>query len=177
MAWSTPPKAVPESLLTADFLNTYLRDNMLETMAAKADNEGNYFGSNGVNDIQIAGYVTATATATVTTTSTSYVALTGGPSVTMTSNHHSFVVLTAEISHSSGTGQSFFSYEINGATFNPAHDQNSLISDGPALQQYSIIIPHTTLVLPGTNTFTARYRGSTPGVSSFGNRSITVFTI
>lgn len=176
MAWLKPPQSEPNSLVSAEFLNTYLRDNLLETMPALAEDEGSYFGTNGPNQIQVSGYAAATASGSVSTSSSSYVALSGGPTITMESNHRSFVVLTADVECSSATTQAFFGYDIDGATSNPPHDDNTLISTGTARKQFSIIIPHTTLVLPGTNTFSARYRVE-GGSATFSNRSIAVFTI
>lgn len=177
MAWSRPPESEPNSLLSASFLNTYLRDNLLETMPAKAIDEGSYFGTDGFNQIQVSGYVTAVATAPIGTNSSTYVALTGGPSLTMESNHRSFVVLTAEVVGGTANTQAYFGYDIAGATSNPPHDVNTLISTGTAPKQFSVIIPHTTLVLPGTNTFSARYRVAGGDTATFSNRRITVFTI
>ena len=177
MAWSTPPQAEPNSLFTASYLNTYLRDNLLETMPAKAIDEGSYFGTDGFNQIQVSGYATAVATGSQSTTSETYTTLSGGPSLTMESNHRSFVVLSAEVVGSTANTVCYFGYDIDGATSNPPHDDNTLISKGTAARQFSIIIPHTTLVLPGTNTFSARYRIDGGGSATFANRRITVFTI
>lgn len=51
MAWTAPGTAVGNTLLTAAFWNTHVRDNMLETAPAKATQAGQIFHATGPNVI------------------------------------------------------------------------------------------------------------------------------
>lgn len=175
MAWSSPPVAVSNSLLTASYLNTYLRDNMLEMMAAKATTAGQTFSTAGVNDVRVVTESSAVLNVSQQREDTNYGDLnTVGPSVTVNTSTLVMVILTAQISNT-GSGIAYAGYEVSGATSVLPSDTNAMSKQGADVQMFSHLIPHTTALVPGNNTFTMKYRSST-GTATFANRRITVLS-
>lgn len=174
MAWTAPITFVPNSALTASQLNTYLRDNMAETMPAKATAAGNYFVTRSRNEIvertAVQGYVTTSQTSVQ---SDGYIDLaTSGPYVTVTTGTKALVSVSCLMSHTT-TAAVFMGYAVSGATeIDPTDDRATLtradqiISTGATFLQDGLT--------PGIHTFTAKYRNSGAGTGTFTERRIAV---
>ena len=106
-----------------------------------------------------------------TTTSTTYANLTTvGPSVTMNTGDRTEVEITlsARLSNSGASGDSFMSVDVSGATTLAAVDDNALFFKSPSAGNpghYSRSVKITGLTA-GSNTFTAKYR-TTANTSTF----------
>lgn len=174
MVWSNPPVSVSNSLLTAAYLNTYLRDNLLQFMSEKAATAGNTFSVAGVNDIRVVTESTDVINTSQTTGSTTYTDLaTVGPTVSLTTATVAFCLITGELT-GSGSGSAYISVDISGATSLGPDDSRALINQGTNTKQFSINIPFSGLT-SGSNTFRLKYRSST-GTSTFANRQLTVIS-
>lgn len=130
MAWTAPRTWVADEIVTAALMNTHLRDNLLETAAAKVTTAGDIFQATGANagarlpigtarQVQVVNsgatgleYVTrhlqalsAKATANTTINSGTYADL-NSMSVTLTLNEVSTVIVlfTAELDNDTGGG-------------------------------------------------------------------------
>lgn len=183
MAWSAPLTAVAGTALTAAAWNASVRDNLLETAAAKATTESSHFVATGANQIAERRAAMDSVLVSETTTSTAYTDLTTfGPSVTVETGVAALIIVHAEVSTTSGTGAARMGYETSGATaFNPA-DNRSVSWFGATNQG---MITSTAVIHgsgaglnmnPGTHTFTAKYRVSS-GTGQFHHRRIMVFPL
>lgn len=169
MAWTAPMTFAANSVLTAAQMNTYLRDNMMETAPAKASTNGSYFvgaGPNAITERLPAGSTIATGE---TTTSTTYDDLaTVGPSVTVVTGSKALVSIGAQMGISAGTfpdthQSARMTIEITGATSVTAADDWAVGAIGGYDPTYRQIQSKVTLMenlTPGTNTFTCKYRVS-----------------
>lgn len=181
MAWSTPGKFIPLEVVTADMLNTFLRDNLVETMPGKATDagEGSLFFSQGAHNIAERKPRSAfVSTSNTLSTHNQYLDLaTFGPSLTLTTGAFALVVITAFINPGAGSAISRVGVQISGATTlndpNLMHSR-ALMSQGPNTTQASYVglFPMT----PGTNTFTLKYF-TTAGTAQFFNREICVIPL
>jgi hypothetical protein len=184
MAWTSPKTFAANSTLSAVDLNTYLRDNLLETTAAKATTAGGMFVTSGNNVI---AERVAAADFVPTSQSTSSISATGadlstfGPSVTVTTGTKAFVFLYCHgyWTATAGRRQVFMMYSVTGPI--------SIVPD----HSRAIVISHTTTnrgqrvglcVLqdglgPGTNVFTAKYSvdaTTSSALANFSDRRIAV---
>jgi hypothetical protein len=175
MAWSTPLTAVAGTALTAAQWNASVRDNLLETPAAKATTAGTLFVGAGPNSIAERFLLQHTVDTAETTTSTAYTSLgTNGPTVTLTCGGKALVWIIAEL-YSSATGTTVASFEITGATTTAAADSRSILNDnGPAAIRSSSCSLMTTN--PGSNTFRMLYR-TTSGTGTYLFRHLVVMAL
>jgi hypothetical protein len=179
MAYSTPLTAVSSVALTAAQWNASVRDNMLETPAAKFTTAGRIIVSTGPNASAERAIESNTVSASQTTTNTSYTNLaTTGPVVTVTTGAKALVFGAAFMSSNSIGQKSWISCAVSGATTLAASD---IISH--EFQVYGSNAEHrgtfATLfkaLNAGSNTFTMQYRVSA-GTTTFQDRELTVIAL
>jgi len=175
MTWTAPKTFIANDTLSSAELNVHLRDNLLEAAPAKARNVGAYFVSNGDNTLSEripTGDLESTAEQSA---STSYVDLaTIGPSVTATTQSQAFVIISCHM-YNSGANAVWMSYDVSGTTVTAAADNRALMFNNAAGQgqRAGVVILHATLI-PGPNTFTAKYRVSTAGTGTWSDRRIAI---
>lgn len=173
MAWTTPPTWVSGQPITSSFLNN-LRDNLLETAAAKATTSGSYFAATGPNALAERIASSDLVVTSETTTSTSYTTLaTGGPSVTVTSGTRILVMNSAFMSNSTVNGETYMSVNISGASSISPTDPRAVAhtsATANALMNSTLCALYT--VTAGSNTYAGNYRVST-GTGTFSQRRIT----
>lgn len=174
MAWTTPPTWTSGQPITSSFLND-LRNNLLETAAAKATTSGSYFAVTGPNALAERIATSQSVLAGETTGSTSYTNLaTGGPAVTVTSGARILDIISGSVSNNTVNNDSFMSVEISGATSVSPSDSFAL-SHTSATANARVNASYLALhgVTAGSNTITAKYRVD-GGTGTFQNRRITV---
>lgn len=174
--------AVANAVFTAAEYNSYVRDNLLETMPAKATTAGRWFVATGLNSIAERQIATNTVDTSETTSSTSYTNLTTtGPAVTVTTGTKAMVFITAQMTgHASeATVETYASYEVSGATSSSATDARAIVNDvGANDNRISVGSLHTGLTA-GSNTFTMKYKCGTGAANphTFLRRTITVMAL
>lgn len=180
MAWTTPLTAVANTALTAAQFNASVRDNLLETAAAKATTAGYHFVATGPNTVAERAILEGVVDTAETTTSTSYTNLTtDGPSVSATTGTKALAFVNAQMDNSTSTGTVLASFEITGATVLGAGDSRAVINDigtAGASVSCSRSILMTTLT-PGSNTFHMQYRLSGAGTCRAAKRRIQVIAL
>lgn len=177
MAWTAPMTAVASAIFTAPQFNLNVRDNLLETMPAKASLTGQYFTTNATNAVVARRIASATVSTSQSTTSTTFTDLTtAGPSVTITTSTRALVIVSAEMTKGSGdttTSTARASIDVTGASTIVAGDDIGLCRAGPNRPfQFSREVYYTALN-EGSNTFKMVYRVSS-GTGTFSNREIVV---
>jgi hypothetical protein len=179
MAWSTPLTAVASTALTAAQWNASVRDNLLETPAAKATTAGTHFASTGANAIAERFILEAVVDTLETTTSTAYTTLaTAGPTVAnITTGQKALVWLNASMSNNTASQSSVASFAVSGATTDASADARGLYHDSPTANLsvrsgVCILQPLT----PGVNTFTTQYRVQ-GGTGTFLRRRLQVMAL
>lgn len=182
MAWTTPLTAVANAALTAAQWNASVRDNLNETAVGKATSGGQFFVSTAANTL--AAYNTAhdqyDGGGTDTTNSTTYVALTGGAAVTVTTGTRAVVLNTSRMSHDTAGSRAWVTYAVSGATTIAASDSWAMPRDcetANRLSTQTYVSTHSDgtpgVLTSGSNTFTQNFR-VTANIASFTNRRITV---
>ncbi len=163
MAWSAPATWVAGQVPTAAMLNAQVRDNLLETMPAKATANGSIFVGTGLNSIAERFMDMARVETSQTTTSTSYVNLaTVGPEVTLTTGTTAFVFHGCSMTNNTVDAETRMSWAISGATTRAALDNISVFQGGAGADQETSggMMDLVTTLTPGVNTFTAKYKVS-----------------
>ena len=152
-----------------------MRDNLLETPAAKATAAGTLFVGTGPNGIAERFLLDHSVTTTETTTSTSYASLgTNGPSVSLVTGGKAMVWINTQL-FNSATGTTVASFEISGATTTAAADSRAVMNDnGTASVRGSACSLMATTA--GTNTFRMLYR-TTSGTATYLYRNIVVMAL
>lgn len=176
MAWSAPNTAVAGAFNAADF-NTYIRDNLNETMPALATDAGQWFCSDGANSLVAREIRTDYVAADENTSSTTYTDLTTvGPSITMDTGAFVIVSISAQLRNGTTNAAAIMDFAISGATTRGAQNESCLMSDGLANDNANYKGVSTGLaVTPGTNTFTVKYRAGS-GNARFVSRRMTVWS-
>ena len=179
MAWSAPMTAVANSTFTASQFNQYVRDNLNETVPAKATAAGQIPVSTGANAIAMRSPAQARVDTSQTTTSLPYTDLaTIGPTISVVTGPTAIAFYAADMANSADNGVAKFSVAVSGATSLAASDQWMASIDGIAAGNFNRhAMIHTFVGLtPGTNTFTMKYAvGSNTG--TFRNRELNVFPL
>lgn len=177
MAWTSPITFVQNTVLTAAQVNTYLRDNMIETMPAKATTVGSYFVTVSRNQMteRLAkqGYVTTSQTSAQ---SDGYIDLaTSGPYVSCVTGTRALVSVSCLMSHST-TAAVFMGFAVSGATeIDPSDDKATLTrADQIIATGASFLVEGLT---PGSHIFTAKYRNSGAGTGTFSERRLCVIPL
>lgn len=179
MAWSTPLTAVSNATLTAAQWNASVRDNLLETAAAKATTAGRIFVSTGANAVAERVIDSATVPASQTTTSTTYASLlTAGPAVTVTTGTRALVFIQAFMSSNSIGQKSWAGVAVSGATTIAASDTTGIEFQvyGSNAEFRGTAATLFKTLNAGANTFTMQYRVSA-GTTTYGDREIIVVAL
>lgn len=186
MAWTAPITFADGNVITAAQMNTYLRDNMLETMPAKATTSGGYFVATGKNRIVERVAQKQTIATSETTTNVSYEDLaTVGPAVTVTCGTQALVLFGMD-SSSSTANFVCCSPEVSIAAADDTGDSTPQVLIAPD-DSYACV--HETSVAnhalqnshhiyfagltPGSLTFTLKYR-TAAGTATISRRRISV---
>lgn len=176
MAWTAPRTANTDEIWTSSDFNTYVRDNMLETMPGKATAANEYFVSTDLNAIVARSASSATVATSETTASTSYTDLTtSGPAVTVTTGRRALVFYSSGMSNSSASTQTFISVGVTSATTITADDDWCAMADGvdaTRTNRFGMFHLFTTLTA-GSNIFTMKYKVGA-GTGTFLNRHLIV---
>lgn len=160
MSWSTPMTAVANDIFTAADFNTYVRDNLKETMPALATAAGQYFVSDGPHSLVARTPVANTPTTSPqnisgTTSYTDYDDITGA-SVTATTGTEALVHISAYMSQSTADNAGIVSYRVSGASDLNAEDHpNRIVWDGVNTDQPTRMGSwgRISILTPGSNTF------------------------
>lgn len=180
MTWTAPMTAVAGSVFTAAQFNTFVRDNLLETAPAKATQTGGYFVTSNTNQISERIPWQDEVLASEPTSSTSFTDLpNAGPAVTVTTGDRAVIVIAARVQNNTVGQSAYAGVEISGASTVAANDNRAVGLSAAAANQL-MIASHVSVVtvVPGSNTFTMKYR-STSGAATatFANRRIAVFPL
>jgi len=179
MSWTAPMTAVSGAVLTAAQWNTGVRDNLLETAAAKATQSGQLFVSGGPNQVVARTPVQASVQATESTISSTFTDLdTIGPQVTADTGTSAIVFLTSILAQGPGN-YATATYDVSGATTVTAVTSNAL-NFRPGATNQQIRMTSTDLctgLTPGKNVFTMRYASGGAGTAIFAYRTLTVIPL
>ncbi len=193
MAWTTPKLWTNGETLTAADLNTYLRDNMLETEAAVAYTPGALIMATGANKIEERQWYIATletnsveSIAGTNPASTYFDLDTVGPVVTCKTGTAALIITSMQSSSDKASTAFDFNHvasaavKVSGATSITALASNTAMHNGQgndAVQQFSCM-SYIDNLNPGTNTFTMQYRCFPNGnTASFQNRTLIVLPL
>lgn len=177
MTWTAPMTAVSGSIFTAAQFNTFVRDNLLETPAAKATTAGSLFAT--VSAGQIAERIPNRSLIVTSepTTATSYADLaTPGPQVTVTHGTSALICVTSRINVGTANIGGQAGVDISGATTEAAGDTHCLRSDAASSansNRMTAVRLHTTLT-PGTSVFKMQYKVASAATGTFSAREIVV---
>lgn len=182
MTWTAPMTFTANQILTAAQMNTFLRDNMLESEMAKAKTNTGYIVASAKNSIveRVPGY--ATVETAESTQSTDYTDLaTIGPTVEVDTGTQAFVCIAAALETDTTNGQARMNFDISGDTSRSPSDETALVIDGIAANdrircaQYDLVQNLT----PGTNKFEMKYAASrvSPATAMFRSRYLIVFPL
>jgi hypothetical protein len=182
MAWSTPLTAVANATLTAAQWNASVRDDLNETAPAKATAAGQLWVSTAANAGAMRTPAFAHTTASDTTGSIgTYVDLAGGAAtaVTVTSGVAVITGHGASMSNGTGGGNSNMSFAITGATTLAADDSKTIryISPNNNDSCRMCAVHFTPGLTAGSNTFTPKYKTTTGGTATFGQRHMLVIPL
>lgn len=190
MTWTAPKTWVSDEVLTADDLNVYLRDNLLELSPSKATTAGSIFVTESPSVISERIIMSDYIAASESSSATSYTDLrTVGPSVTVKTSSQAFVFLYchmyATLSNSSTPDNYavWMNFDVTGATtdFAVNRDSTAIMLQSSNGQRWGITILYTNMN-PGWNTFTVKYRVSQPTsgsapIGTWSNRRIAVLPL
>lgn len=174
MAWTAPCTFRDNSVLTAAQLNTFLRDNMLESMPGRATTAGSVFVGAGRNQIAervpTAAYISTVSTTTAEGEWQDLAQV--GPSVTIRTGAKAFVFISCAISHSVPQGAAM-GYAVTGSTeIEPSNERSVMLHSSTALPAGCGVLQSD--LVPGINTFTAKYSILVAGTGTFSLRRIAV---
>jgi len=178
--------AVAGAVYTAAQFNTFIRDNLNETLPALATVSGNYFVTTGTHHLAERAVAQDLIAVQNGFDSTSYddpdlaglagETITPGPTVTMFTGTRALVVVGGRIGGGTTSTQSVkMSWEVSGATSINASDEwaAGCVGFGGATTFAYDSRAYLATLTQGINTFTAKYAvSSTPGYAS--SRSILV---
>ena len=153
--------AVSGAVLTAAQWNTHVRDNLLESPAAKATVANQLIVSTGANAIEArtVGSVSGVGSGTTNVVSEAYADIVPSMTVTVTTGTRALVLLKAVIKV---TGAGAIAYRVSGATTIAGDDTHSVVVDIFSSPTSLIWIPgasvHWITLTPGVNTFTLQFK-------------------
>lgn len=171
--------AVSGSALSAANFNTYIRDNLNETMPALAtdDDFAAWFVADGANSLVKRNIKTAEVNTSQSTTSTSYTDLsTVGPSVTVTTGTRALVMINAQFENNTTNASCSVSFAVSGATSLSAITTYGMAIDGLTASNSNRKGASYLLqtLNAGSNTFTMKYNVGS-GTGTFSKRRIVVW--
>lgn len=177
MAWTTPLTAVANAALTAAQWNASVRDDLLETAAAKASTAGGYYVTTGANALTERTIAYPFVGATEATTLTSFDDLpagTVGPAMTTTTSSRAIVMLSAFVANNTVNANSSMGVDVSGAATVGATDAFALRFTSSTANA-SVICSYVAglSITAGSSTYTAKYKVSS-GTGTFANRRLTV---
>jgi hypothetical protein len=172
--------ALDNTVFTSAQFNQYVRDNLLETMPAKATAAGRWYITTAVNAIAERTISQNTVATYEATSSTTYTNLTtSGPAVTATTGTSALVFYAADMATATTSTGMFMSYAVSGATTIAASDTWQLLLDGitSASSARAGRFHHVKNLTAGSNTFTAKYRSGAAVAATIGRRSLAVMAL
>jgi len=176
MTWTVPITAVIGSLFPSAVYNQAVRDNLLQTMPALTTTLGSTFATIGTHQLEERVPRADYDSGSSTTTSTSYTDLPAGvgPTVSCQTGTMAAVFLFCNQNNTGGVDSAcWMALEISGATTQAASDSFALQLQKQAGQHAGACFLIDTLV-PGLNTFTAKFRVSA-GTGLFSSRRLAVW--
>lgn len=181
MSWNAPPTAVAGGTVSSADFNTYVRDNLAETMPSLASAPGSMFAVDGANSIAERLADTDLVFTSETTTSTSYTDLaTPGPTVTVFTGPFAIVIIGGRLGGNTTptTNATRMSWAITGATTRAASDTwaAGLVGYSATGSAFYTSRWYFAGVTPGANVFTAKY-AVTGGTGTFAARSLAVIPL
>jgi len=178
MSWTAPATVTAGQLMTAAFWNTHVRDNLLETAAAAATTAGGIFVATGANAIAERIIGSDTDYNARTTASTSFVALTGAPAVTVTTDTQALAHWRGKMNNNTNNAQAILGVAVSGATTVAADDDIALQQQSsPADNQIWIGTSHLfTGLNGGSNVFTLNARCNA-GTASYDRMELVVIPL
>jgi hypothetical protein len=182
MAWTTPLTATSNTALTAAQWNASVRDNLLETPAAKFTAAGQIFVSTAANAGaarsvaagRVGGGSQQTSSATLADNLT-----TVGPSVTLNTGTAALVMVTAFIMNTTAGQGGYMGYNVSGASTIAATADRTLrlMSDTASVRNRATAANWQTGLTTGSNTFKAQYSVVATGTADFDEREIAVLPL
>ncbi|MER5252891.1 hypothetical protein [Streptomyces sp. NPDC002855] len=171
--------AVVDAPWTAAQFNTHVRDNLLETMPAKATAANRMYVTTGEHALAERVPDAAVVTTSQTTTSTTYADLaTVGPAVTVTTGTSAVVWINVKAQNSTANALMAASVAVSGATTIAASDTYRVMYSGVAAanENRAGICHRFANLNPGSNVFTMKYRVGA-GTGTFAQREIVVLPL
>lgn len=179
MSWTAPATFTDGNVLSAADMNTFLRDNMLETMPGKATGQLRHYIADGANRIIERQIVKEYIEVADVTSSTSYGDLgTVGPSITLVASQAVLVFWTMYVENNTAGATNCSSIDVSGATVSGPADSKALMipiytaDKGRQVGMADIIAG----LAPGTHTFKLQYRVDS-GTGKFAKRSLIVIAL
>lgn len=171
MSWTAPFTAVAGSVFTAAQWNTFIRDNLAETMPAKATSAGSWFAVSAAGQVsqRVPGAFLNTQQVDFTSTSfgdpeaqtSTEAPADPGPSVTVITGVNALVGYRVNIRNPSVSARCEASYEISGETSREASKTRSVgysVSNSASGLNLRVgWMDLATELVPGENTFTLKY--------------------
>ena len=176
MAWTTPLTAVASTALTAAQWNASVRDNLLMTAPALANQAGSIFAGTGTNTIAQRAPGQFAVLGGETTTSTTYTSTlsggggTAGPSFPIGTSTKALISFYCRQSTSVAGTNVWTSVAVSGATTIAASDNWATSYDQTGQLFHGIAYVETGLTA-GTNTLSMSYRVS-GGTGTFATRRL-----
>lgn len=168
--------AAANTVWTSAQWNTYVRDNLNQTLPGLASAAGDWFVSTGANAVARRVPSAASVLTSQTTTSTSYTDLTtSGPAVTVTTGTQALVFFDCQMSNSALDNRTYMSVAVSSATTVAANDDWGVWVGGLTAANLcaSGMVKLFTGLTAGSNVFTAKYRVE-GGTGTFVNRHLCV---
>lgn len=177
MAWTSPLTAVANTPFTAAQWNVYVRDNLNTTAPGVATAAGRWITVSGLNSIIERSVGVEYLGTSDTTDSTSYDDLdTFGPEVAITTGEKTIFTIGAMISNSTAGRGGRMSVQVSGSTSIGAGDGSCFYAEsGNTNDAYkgTWTAMFETLV-PGSNTFTSKYRAASGPTATFSERLLMI---
>lgn len=179
MAWTSPMTAIAGTFLTAADWNTFIRDDMNETLPGKATTAGSWFVTTGPYSIAERKNAEDTVNTVASTDSSSYTDLPGsnGPSVTLETGDLAWVFWYSRMDSNTAGSSVFVSFAVDGeSSIEPIDARALLLQSGDPAQQVQYGCSTMIFVTPGVNTFTLKYRAGS-GIATYARRRMFVLSL
>lgn len=178
MAWTTPMTAVDNTIFTSSQWNTYVRDNMNQTLTALASAANQTFATTGTNAMAVRTVSSDVDAGSSTSSSTSYAILADAlqTQVTLTTGTQALVFIQAELSHGTTLTDVSMSYAVTSATTSAAADSKRVLLDGVLATSGNRLggFFWDTSLNAGSNIFSMQYKTSA-GTLTAAKREIVVW--
>ncbi len=178
MTWTIPKTWVAATQVTDGDLNAHIRDNLLETMPAKAVIAGDIFVVTGPNRLAARSPSVATVAASQGTSSSAFTNLTTvGPTITVTTGTQALVMWSASVNNNGGAA--FMTVVAATAWVETVVKAWALIGGTQRTANAPFRgMSHKlfTDLVTGPNTFTAKY-STGGGTATFADRTLVVIPL